>query len=167
MQALQIGSKYGSSLYVTYVGYQFGIDWIIWYVFVSQVIPAECLSTTYKKHFVLIKVDVKFITVEKLYYMVVLLNVFLFRSPLPSIAAFPFILLWMHGRFDNNYGTWNVHCIMRQRYVLYFIHSRLTSKQQIGYDLQTWFDCRFNSAKCFSLRHHMHYLKWGKKSFFA
>jgi len=62
-------------------------------VFVSQVIPAECLSTTYKKQFVLIKVDVKFITAEKLYYMVVLLNVFRFRSPLPSIAAFPFILL--------------------------------------------------------------------------
>jgi len=34
--------------------------------------------------------------------------------------------------------------IVRPRYLLYFINSMLSAMQQIGYDLQTWFD--YNSA---------------------
>ena len=43
-------------------------------------------------------------------FKTVLLNLLRFRSPLPSIAAFPFALLWMHGRRDSNHSTSNVHC---------------------------------------------------------
>jgi len=34
----------------------------------------------------------------------VFLNLLPFRSPLPSIAAFPFTLLWMYGRYENNHS---------------------------------------------------------------
>ena len=42
----------------------------------------------------------------------VLLNLLRFRSPLPSIAALLFIPLWMHGRYDNNHDTPNVHFVI-------------------------------------------------------
>jgi len=38
-------------------------------------------------------------------YSAVLLNLFWFRSPLSSIAAFPFTFLWMYGWCGNNHST--------------------------------------------------------------
>jgi len=39
--------------------------------------------------------------------------------------------------------------IGRPRYLLYFIYSMVSTMQQIGYDLQIWFDCRISFAKYF------------------
>ena len=77
------------------------------------------------------------------------LNLFRSRSPLPSTAAFPGTLVWMHGRHDSNYGTSNVNFITKQRYLLRFIHSMLSAMRQIVQDLQAWFDYRLCFAKCF------------------
>jgi len=53
----------------------------------------------------------------------VLLNLFRFRSLLPSIAAFPFSLLWMCGRCDNNHNIVARMLIVRPRYLIYSQHA--------------------------------------------
>ena len=45
-----------------------------------------------------------FISYKTTWITAVLCNPFQFRSPLPSIASFPFILSWMHGQCGNNHS---------------------------------------------------------------
>ena len=52
----------------------------------------------------------------------------------------------------------NLVFIARPRYLLYFIHSTPTAIQQIGYDLQMWFNNRLSLAKCFLFSFHRHAL---------
>ena len=75
-------------------------------------------------------------------------DLFRFHSPLTSIAAFPFTLLWKYGRCDNNHSTLNVYWCTTV-FGIDFIHSMLSVMQQIGYDLSVLFDYRLSFAKCF------------------
>ena len=65
------------------------------------------------------------------------LNFFRFRSPLPSIAALPFTLLWMHGWCDDNHSTSKVHCTIIDIDANYLHHRTVFLKWKVAdcYDI--------------------------------